>query len=91
MKDKVKRHMAMKASMKAAGHVDKEDFLKQLKAAWKNELKHKVIDVEHETRQVRIRINESGMSKVFDKVGVGDEDIRKVLDEIKSETPTPKR
>lgn len=81
----------MKASMKVAGHIDKEDFLKQLKSAWKSELKHKHINVDHEAKGAMTRINESDASKVFLKVGVTEDDVRRLLSEIKSEAPTPRR
>jgi len=62
---------------KLAKQIDKEEFLKQLKDAWRPLLKSK--SVARETSIAYARVRQSDMKEVFDIVGITEEDIRKVI------------
>jgi NCAIR mutase (PurE)-related protein len=67
-----------------AGKIKKEDFLAQLKPQLAPFIK-KDTDTEEEVKVQRTRIKKSGFESVFNQVGITDEDLRKVIEEIKSE------
>lgn len=66
-----------------AKQVDKEEFLKQLKEQWRPLLKSTDVGVEGAKAYARIR--QSKLKDVFDIVGVTQEDIKKVVQELVSE------
>lgn len=72
----------------ATKRLKKEDFLQELKDAWAPIIK-KNTDIEKEVKAVISRIAQSGYKDSFDKVGVTEDDIRTVLQEIKDEKPLP--
>jgi hypothetical protein len=67
-----------------AKSVSKQAFLDQLKPAWKQNL-HGDFDIESELEKAKKRIKKSHQEKLFKTIGITDEDIRKVLQEIKDE------
>ena len=67
-----------------ASKIKKEDFLAQLKPQWAPLIK-KTADTEEELRVARTRIRKSGFESVYKIVGVTDDDLRKVIEEIKGE------
>jgi len=70
---------------KLAQNIDKEDFLKQLKEAWHQYVK-KTTPIEQELAAAMNRINRTNSSrKVFETVGITEDDIRTVLEEIREE------
>ena len=74
---------------KVAPKVDKQSMLDQLESSWRVRLKGD-FDIEDELIKARNRIDSSGSFKLaFDKVGVTDEDIRKILTNIKENKPKP--
>jgi preprotein translocase subunit SecA len=74
---------------KLAPKIDKEDMLAQLRGAWTSQLKGS-FNVEEELVKARNRIETSGSFKLaFDKVGISDNDLRKVLTDIKENKPKP--
>jgi len=78
----MKARFAVKAAERAAKKINKEDLLSQLKAQWAPLVK-KDANLEIEVKKAWDRIESSGLfRKVFDIVGITEEDIRKVLSEI---------
>jgi len=76
-----------KTATKMASNIEKEDFLRELKAKWYPYVK-KHSDPEAEMRKASERISQSGpFKKAFEVVGITDEDIRKVITEIQAEKP----
>ncbi len=80
------RRLAQKASVRLAGSIDKETFLKQLKEQWRPYVK-KGSDIDDEVTRARVRINSSDFKEAFDKVGVTDDDLKRVLKELQDEKP----
>jgi len=76
-----------KKATKMAGAIDKEDFLRQLESAWYPYVgKHS--SIEGEVEKARGRISKSGaFSKTFDVVGVTDEDLRTIIENIQAKKP----
>lgn len=81
-----KNRLAQKASVKLAGKIDKETFLTQLKEQWRPLVK-KDADIDSEVASARERINSSDFKEAFYKVGITDDDLRRVLAEIQDEKP----
>jgi len=72
---------------KLAKNVNKEDFLSQLKAAWRPYIKAGS-DVDEETKKAMERINSSGSFKVaFDTIGVTEEDVKGIVRDVLDEKP----
>ncbi len=72
---------------KLAAFIGKDEFLKELKVKWFPFVK-KNSNTEDEVKKARERISESGaFKKTFDIVGITDEDIRQVIEEIQREKP----
>lgn len=84
---KGKEKIVSKTAGRLAENIDKEDFLLQLKENWRPYVK-KSSDIESELVKARERINKAGPFKItFDKVGVTDDNLRKILQEIMDEKP----
>jgi preprotein translocase subunit SecA len=67
-----------------AGNISKDDFLRQLKEAWRPRVK-KHTPIETELVAAMARINSSGgFKKAFDRVGITESDVRTVLEEIRA-------
>jgi uncharacterized protein YecA (UPF0149 family) len=76
-----------KSAAKLSKGIDKEDFLTQLEEAWRPYVKRDS-DIEQELVRARERINSSGAFKsAFENVGVTDDDLRQVLQNIKDAKP----
>ncbi len=74
-----------------AKNISKDDFLLQLKEAWRSHVK-KHTPIEQELANAMARINSSGVFKVtFDMVGITEDDVRTVLEEIREEKVDPVR
>lgn len=73
---------------KMATHIPREDFLRQLKEAWRPYVK-KHTSIEDELAAATDRIDSSPFKKAFDTVGVTGEDIRTILEEIREEKIDP--
>ena len=81
----LKERMAFKMAEGMAGSIDKSYFLDALKIEWGNHLpKDSEIDIEKEVEEAWIRVELSQGFKFFKKVGVTKEDLRLILEEIKS-------
>jgi len=65
-----------------AKKIGKEEFLDQLRVAWIPVVK-KNTDIDLEVTNAMDRIRKSGFEKTFKTVGVTDEDIKKVLEDIR--------
>jgi len=76
--------------MAAADTMDKEDFLGQLMEQWYPLIK-KDADVDEEVKKARKRINSNWFKNVFDKVGITDEDIKKVILDIQEVKPVEEK
>lgn len=73
------------SAFKLAGSIDKEDFLRQLKNGWYPHVQ-KDTPIEEEVSKALDRIANSGpFKRAFDMVGITEEDIRRVLTEIRKE------
>lgn len=70
-----------KLAEKTAKLLSKEDFLNPLKEEWKKHISRNS-DVDDEVRKAWNRVKSSGYQSVFKVVGVTEEDIRKVVEEI---------
>ena len=68
--------------------VPKKDFLRQLKDAWRPYVK-KHTSIEDELAAAQDRIASSAFKTAFDTVGVTEEDIRTILEEIREEKVDP--
>lgn len=82
------RKIAEKSASKLATNVSKEDFLRQLKDAWRGCVK-KNTSIEDELAAAMDRIEKSGFKSAFDTVGVTEDDIRTILEEIREEKVDP--
>ncbi len=82
----MRNKLAQKVSTKLSEKIGKEDFLNQLKEQWKPYVK-KGSDIDEEVRKARERIDRSDFKGAFDKVGIMDEDLRRILTEIQEEKP----
>ena len=71
-----------------AKKISKEDFLEELKDAW-SEVVNKNSDVERELKKAQERIKKSGYEDVFKTVGITEDDLRKVITDIKNYKPEP--
>lgn len=72
---------------KLAKGIDKEDFLDQLREAWRPLIKQGS-DIELETKKAMERIASSGKFKVaFDAVDITEDDIRVIVKEILDSKP----
>ena len=71
-----------KHSAKLAKSIDKEDFLRQLKAAWVPYVK-KHTPIEEELAAAAARIKSSPFAGAFESAGIEESDIRTVLEEIR--------
>ncbi len=71
-----------------AKKIKKEDFLDQLRTAWYPVISHNS-DIEQELVHTISRIKKSGFEKVFKVVGVTSQDIRGILEDIKSSKDKP--
>jgi len=79
--------IAGKQAARLAKNIDKEDFLAQLKEAWRPYVRRDS-DIEEDVKQAMFRIDNSEDFKVaFTKIGVTEEDVRTILTEIKEEKP----
>lgn len=77
------------SAAKLAKGISKEEFLLQLKDQWHPYVK-KHTPIEDELAAAMHRINKSGAFKAaFDEVGVTEEDIKQVLEEIREEKVDP--
>lgn len=79
-----------KSAGRLAKNINKEDFLSQLKEAWRPYVK-KNTPIEDELAAATERIEKSGFKKAFDTVGVTEDDIRTLLEEIREEKVDPVR
>jgi len=70
--------------------VPKEQFLRQLKDAWRPYVK-KQTPIEDELAAATDRISSSAFKNAFAAVGVTDEDVRTILEEIREEKTDPVR
>lgn len=64
--------------------INKDDFLVQLKTAWRP-LVARNTSIEEEVVAATTRIAGSSFREAFDAVGITDDDIRKILEEIREE------
>ena len=72
---------------KMASFVGKDEFLKELKYKWWPYIR-KHSDPDLEVKKARERISKSGpFKKTFEVVGVTDEDLREVIEQIQREKP----
>jgi len=71
-----------------ARKIPREDFLRDLKEAW-TPIVSKNANTDAEVRRSWERVRESGYESVFKTVGVTDDDLRLIIEEIKSEKSTP--
>lgn len=76
------------SAAKMARNIPKVDFLRQLKVAWRPYVK-KHTSIEDELAAATDRINSSPFKSSFEAVGVTDEDIRTILEEIREEKVDP--
>lgn len=83
----IKEKVSLALGTKLAKQISKEDFLDQLKEAWAPELKGK--NVEDILSKSKKRIEKSGRKKLFDTVGITDDDLREVIKEIINEKLDP--
>jgi preprotein translocase subunit SecA len=90
----MQRMLQQRAQQKVAAHatsmaknIDKDDFLRQLKTAWAPHV-NRDNSLEQEVLAAKARIEESPFKGAFNVVGVTDEDIRSILEEIRNE-PAP--
>ncbi len=74
--------MAQAASKKLVGSIKKEDFLEQLENAWIPFVK-KDANVEEEVIKARERIDKSAFKDAFRVIGITDEDLRQIINNIK--------
>lgn len=80
-----------KSASKLARNISREDFLSQLKEAWRSKVK-KHTPIEDELAAATERIERSGSFKIaFDTVGITENDIRTILEEIRKEKVDPIR
>lgn len=79
----IKSKMALKMARKLAKNIDKEQFLSQLRLQWEPHLKGKAFDIDQELINAKERIKAEGFEEVFKIAGITDEDIKKVLGEIR--------
>ena len=75
---------------KLATNIPKEQFLEQLKEAWRSYVK-KHTTIEDELAAAQDRIASSPFKKAFETVGVTEDDIRTILEEIREEKVDPIR
>ncbi len=76
-----------KSAAKLSKNIDKDDFLAQLEEAWRPYVKRDS-DIEQELKNARERINGAKQFKsAFESIGVTDDDLRKVLQNIKDSKP----
>lgn len=80
--------LVARSASKLAKNVSKEDFLQQLKDAWRSRVK-KHTPIEDELAAAMTRVRKSGFQSAFDTVGVTEDDIRTVLEEIREERVDP--
>lgn len=73
-----------KSASKLAKNISKEDFLRQLKDAWRSYVK-KSTPIEDELAAAMERIQSSPFKNAFDTAGVTEEDICALLEEIRKE------
>ena len=76
------------SAAKMARNIPKEQFLRQLKDAWRPYVK-KHSSIEAELAAATDRINSSPFKKAFAEVGVTEENIRTILEEIREEKIDP--
>ena len=76
------------SAVKLAKNVPKEQFLQQLKDAWYPHVK-KHTPIEDELAAATDRINSSPYRRAFETVGVTEDDIRTILEEIREEKVDP--
>jgi len=65
-----------------AGRIDKTYLLGQLKAKWEPTLKGTNFDIDRKVDEVKKNIKKLGFGYALEVVGITDEDIKKVLEEI---------
>ena len=88
-KAKAQIKLAMPVVLKMAREASKDEFLKkeflaQLKPQWTPYVKQSST-IGEEMQAVEKRIKQSGLSKAFEVAGITNVDIRKILEEIRSE------
>lgn len=84
----IRDKMAVKAAEMLAGSIDKETFLPQLKAQWKELIESgrtPVLPLDQMVDEAETRIRDTGFEAVFKKAGVTRGDIRSILSEILEE------
>lgn len=84
----MKKLVVGKAAGRLARNISKEDFLAQLKEAWRPHVR-KNTPIEDEVKSAMQRIQGSVFASAFKTVGVTEDDIRTLLEEIRSEKPEP--
>lgn len=76
-----------KTANSLAKEISKEDFLAELRVKWWHLVK-RTADTEEEIKKARLRIEGSKHFKgTFDIVGITDEDLRAVIEDIKARKP----
>jgi len=78
------------AAARLARNINKDDFLRQLKDAWRPHVK-KYTPIEDELAAAMRRIKGSGFQKAFNTIGVTESEILTVLEEIRGEKTDPVR
>ncbi|KKM73767.1 hypothetical protein LCGC14_1407170 [marine sediment metagenome] len=84
------RKLVEKSAGKLAKNIDKEDFLAQLKEAWRKHVK-KHTPIEDELAAAMERIESSPFGGAFVTAGVTEGDIKTILEEIREEKVDPVR
>lgn len=73
---------ASKEALELAGNVDKETFMGQLFEAWYAHIKPNE-DLDTSVKKAWARVDQSGFRPVFEKVDVTEEDLKKMVIEIR--------
>jgi len=73
-----------------AKQISKEDFLDELRDAWEDVIT-KNSDIEEEVKKAAERIKKSGYEGVFKSASITEDDLRKVITDIKNDKADPIR